>query len=171
MADWKYNPEDYNPDSYTLIPPGEYRVRIEDADERVSQTGKTMFRLTLKVSGYNSLVWYYLVFDSTDEEARKRTNQRLGSIYDSFNIPKGNINPYDWKGKTGGAKIRNKPDNNNEMRAEVHYFLTRKKVDALPAWQEGSTGKPATAQVQDTGFGDFNPQPFDPDAHDSGLPF
>ena len=51
MADWKYNPDDYKPDSYTLIPPGEYRVRIEDADERVSQTGKTMFRLTLKVSG------------------------------------------------------------------------------------------------------------------------
>lgn len=167
MADWRYNPEDYDPDGYGLIPPGEYRVRIEDCEEKLSQTGKEMFKLTLAVSGYSARVWYYLVFDSTDEEARKRTNNRLGSIYDSFSIPKGNINPDDWKGKAGGAKIRHRIYN-EETRAELHYFLPRKKVDMLPAWQEGNK-----APTQGIKSGDLIPAAFNPEEGfvQSDIPF
>ena len=159
MAEWEYNPDDYNPDGYGLIPPGEYRVRIEKCEEKVSQTGKDMFKLTLAVSGYSAHVWCNLVFDSTDEESRRRTNNRLGSVYDSFNIPKGNLNPDDWKGKVGGAKIRHKIYN-EETRAELHYFLTRKKVDALPAWQEGSRAK---SPVHASDADNFSPEPFNPE--------
>ena len=169
--EWKFNPTDYEDSVYDLIPEGDYRVRIEEATEKVSRSGKDMVELKLSVSGYDSKVWYHLVFDSTSERGVKLTNQKLGSIYESFGIEAGSQEVSDWEGKTGGAKIRNKPDNNNEMRAEVHYFLTRKKVDALPQWQEGSAGKPATPQPQDSGFGDFNPQPFDLDAPASDMPF
>lgn len=166
MTDWKYNPEEYDPNGFTLIPPGDYRVRIEDCEEKLTQTGKDMYKLTLAVSGYNSRVWFYLVFDSTTEEARKYTNQRLGSVYDSFNIPKGNLNVSDWKGKVGGARIKNRLYN-DEMRAEVSYFLTRKKVDALPAWQES---KPS-AKPQDSTFGEFTPQSFDANAENPDINF
>ncbi len=160
MADWKYNPDNYNPDGYELIPPGEYRVRIEDCEEKLTQTGKDMYKLTLSVSGYSAHVWYYLVFDSTDEKSRKYTDQKLGSIYDSFNIPKGNLDPSDWKGKTGGARIKNSLYN-GEMRAELHYFLRRKKVDELPAWKEGST-----ASAQPVTTPDFSTENFSPKAYD-----
>ena len=159
MADWKYNPDDYNPNGYELIPPREYRVRIENCEEKVSQTGKDMFKLTLAVSGYSAHIWYYLLFDSTDEEARKRTNNKLGSIYDSFNIPKGNLNPTDWKGRTGGAKIKHRTYN-EETRAEVHYFLTRNKVDALPAWQEAGGTK---SSMHNSETANFSPEAFNPE--------
>ena len=136
MVDWKYDPKNYDADSHELIPVGDYRVRIEEAVEQVSRTGKEMIRLKLKVSGYNIPVWHYVVFDSSNEESRKRTDQRLGSIYDSFGIPCGNLNPYDWKGKTGGARIKNRPDDNGDMRSEIHYFLSRKKTERLSAFTE-----------------------------------
>lgn len=137
MVDWKYNPENYNPNGFELIPVGDYRVRIDTAENKVSRSGKDMIRLTLSVSGYNTKVWFYLVFDSSNEEMRRMTDQRLGSIYDSFGISSGSMEVYDWEGKTGGAHIRHRPDQNGNMRSEVSYFLTRQKVDELPAWGEG----------------------------------
>lgn len=140
MADWKFNPENYNPSGYTLIPEGLYRVRIDEAEEKTSQSGKDMIKLTLSVSGYNMKVWKYIVLDSSNAEATRRTDQWLGSIYDSFGIERGTLDVYSWEGKIGGAKIRHRPDQNGDMRSEVHYFLPRKKVEELPAWREGTNG-------------------------------
>lgn len=159
MTDWKYNPDEYNPNGFELIPPGDYRVRIEDCEEKYTQTGKDMYKLTLAVSGHSARVWYCLVFDSSNEEMRKYTNQRLGSVYDSFNITRGNLNPDDWKGKTGGAKIKHRLYN-DEMRAEISYFLTRKKVDALPAWQEGNS---TSAKKSTSEFGNIGTEMFSTD--------
>ena len=136
MVDWKYDPKNYNADGHELIPAGDYRVRIDEAAEKVSQSGKDMIRLKLKVNGYNTPVWKYIVFDSSNEEAHKRTDQLLGSIFDSFGIERGNLNPYDWEGKIGGARLKNRTDMNGDMRTEVHYFLSRKKTDILPAFIE-----------------------------------
>lgn len=141
MLNWHYNPANYNAEGYQLIPPGEYRVRIEDAEETESKTGKPMIKMTLKVSGYNSKIWNYVVLDSTSQEAIARTDNTLGRIYDSFNIPQGNLNLQDWKGKVGAAEIKNEPDNKEVMRASVKYFIQRKKQDTLPAWQENPTVK------------------------------
>lgn len=135
MIDWKYNPEDYNPGEFELIPVGDYRVRIDECEQKLSKTGKPMFQLILSVSGHVARIWYWLLFDNSSEQMSQVTNSKLGSIYDSFDIPKGNLNPFDWKGKVGGAKIRHKMFN-EEKRAEVQYFLSRKKVDTLPAWHE-----------------------------------
>lgn len=141
MLNWHYNPANYNAEGYQLIPPGEYRVRIEDAEEKESKTGKPMIKMTLKVSGYNTKVWNYVVLDNTSQEAIARTDSTLGRIYDSFNITPGNLNLQDWKGKVGAAEIKNELDNKEVMRASVKYFIQRKKQDTLPAWQENPVGK------------------------------
>lgn len=141
MLNWHYNPANYNAEGYQLIPPGEYRVRIEDAEETESKTGKPMIKMTLKVSGYNSKIWNYVVLDNTSEKAIAMTDNNLGRIYDSFNIPQGNLNLQDWKGKVGAAEIKNELDNKEVMRASVKYFIQRKKQDTLPAWQENPTVK------------------------------
>ncbi|MBQ3456481.1 MAG: DUF669 domain-containing protein [Synergistaceae bacterium] len=141
MLNWHYNPANYNAEGYQLIPPGEYRVRIEDAEETESKTGKPMIKMTLKVSGYNSKIWNYVVLDNTSEKAIAMTDNNLGRIYDSFNIPQGNLNLQDWKGKVGAAEIKNELDNKEVMRAGVKYFIQRKKQDTLPAWQENPTVK------------------------------
>ena len=134
---WSYNAKDYEERSFALIPVGRYRCRIEDAEEQVSKnTQLPMIKLTIKVSGYNGNIWPYILLDDRSEEAVKRTNQFLGAIFDSFAIPAGNMNLAQWKGKTGGLQVRHGKDNNGNDRAEVQYFLRRKFVDELPAWQE-----------------------------------
>ena len=85
MPNWNYDASDYNPDGhFTPIPPGEYRVRIEAAEETTSKAGNEMIKLTLAVSGMNSKLWYYLVFpNATDANFAQRkmmTNQSLGEI-------------------------------------------------------------------------------------------
>ena len=134
MVDWTYNPEDYG--KQNLIPEGIYRVRIEEARERVSKSGKDMYELVIKVSGQQSKVWYYLVFDGSTPERQQQTNNKLGAIFDSFDIPRGDLNLEHWKGKVGAARIRHRPDQNEELRADVHFFVKRQKQDELPVWQE-----------------------------------
>ena len=151
MLNWKYNPSNYNAEGYQLVPPGQYRVRIEDAEETESKTGKPMVKLTLKVSGYNGHIWNYVVLDSTSPEAVARTDDRLGRIYDSFRIPIGSMNLEDWKGKVGAAEIKNEPDNKGTQRAVVSWFIRRNEQEILPAWQEHPAAKinPDMVDVED----------------------
>lgn len=137
MLNWHYNPANYNADSYQLIPPGKYRVRIENAEETTSKSsGKPMIKMTLKVSGYNSKIWKYIVLDDTNEEKIAQSNNWLGSVYDSFNIPQGSMNLQEWKGKVGAAEIINKLGDDKVMKAELKWFISRKRQDTLPVWQE-----------------------------------
>ena len=136
MIDWKFNPEDYNPDRFQLVPPGKYRVRIEDAEEQTSKSGYPMIKMKLKVSGYNTQIWHYMVFMSNDAEAIRRTNDNLGRIFDSFGIQAGDLNIEHWKGKAGAAEIKNEADNKGNQRATVSYFIKREEQGGLPMWQE-----------------------------------
>ena len=151
MLNWRFNPANYNAEGYQLVPPGQYRVRIEDAEETESKSGKPMVKLTLKVSGYNSRIWNYLVLDSTSPEAVARTDDKLGRIYDSFNIPMGSMNLQEWKGKVGAAEIKNEPDNKGVQRAVVNWYIRRNEQDSLPAWQEHPVAKinPEMADFED----------------------
>ena len=153
MLNWHYNPANYNAEGYQLIPPGTYRVRIEDAEEKESKTGKQMVKMTLKVSGYNTKIWNYVVLDDTSPEAIARTDNSLGRIWDSFNIPEGNLNLQDWKGKVGAVEIKNELDNKQVMRASVRWFIRRKEQDSLPAWQEHPAAK-INPEMADFGGGD-----------------
>ena len=162
MVSWKYNPEDHKDSGYELIPEGRYRVKIEEAKEQVSKSGKEMVRLKLKVNGYSSFIWYYLVFDDTNAETEKYTNNRLGSIYDSFNIKPddtGNIDVRSWEGSDGGAKIRHKLDKQSEtMRSEVHYFLKRYNVEKLPDWPAEENAAPTVEDNEGDEYQAYNPE-------------
>ena len=141
MINWTYNPEDYG--KIKPITPGQYRVRIESAEEAVSKnSGLDMIKLTLKVSGHNQKVFYYVVFPSANEdgimnpEEVERTNNKLGAIFDSFGLTPGDLNLLNWNGKVGAAEIVNKPDKQGNMRSEPSFFIKRDKQGFLPAWQE-----------------------------------
>ena len=131
MINWTYNPEDYG--KIKPITPGQYRVRIESAEEQVSKTGRDMIKLTLKVSGQNQLVYHYFVFLPDNPEMK---NDKLGRIFDSFGIEPGNLNVLDWKGKVGAAEISNEVDNQGNIQSRVKFFIKRKNQATLPAWQE-----------------------------------
>ena len=158
----KYNPEDYRKNEFPLIPEGDYRVRIEDAEETTSHAGNNMIKLTLAVSGYNSKIWYYIVLKDNTQEDVEKTNWRLGRIFESFNIVEGNMFLSDWRGCVGGARIKHSEDVNGKEQAVIQYFLYRDKVNNLPAWQEKSPQ------------GNINPDMMDFDDSSSGsanIPF
>ena len=157
MVNWTYNDEDYRENSYALIPEGKHRVRIEKAEEQIARSsGNDMIKLTLSVSGYNSKLWKYIVLDRSDREKEKRTNQWLGSVFNSFSITRGNLDLDTWAGYTGGAMVRHVKDNSGTERAEVYYFLKRTDVDTLPAWSEGAAGR-GVVDPDMVDFGDNTP--------------
>ena len=133
---WNFNADDYKENDFAPIPVGDHRVRIANVEEKQSQNGNDMLVLTLDVSGHSGSLWFYLVFMPNNPQI---TNQRLGQIFDSFAIQPGNMNFSSWIGKVGGARVKHE-QYNGETSAKVNYFLSRSKVDALPAWQE-SEGK------------------------------
>ena len=136
MIDWKFNENDYKESGFALIPAGDVRVRIASVEEQKSSNGNDMLKIVLDVSGHSSTIWHFLVFLPQNPQM---TNQKLGQIFDSFGIPSGNMNFSSWVGKVGGARIKHE-QYNGETKERVSYFLSRSKVDKLPAWQD-SPGK------------------------------
>lgn len=129
---WNFNENDYQEQNFGPIPVGDHRVRIASVEEKQSQNGNDMLVLTLDVSGHSGSLWFYLVFMPNNPQI---TNQRLGQIYDSFGITPGNMNFTSWVGKVGGARVKHE-QYNGETSPKVNYFLSRSKVDTLPAWQD-----------------------------------
>ena len=143
---WNFNADDYQENNYQVIPVGDHRVRIANVEETKSKNDNDMFVLTLDVSGHSSSLWYYLVFMPDNPQM---TNQKLGQIYDSFGIAPGDMNKSNWIGKVGGARVKHE-QYNGEPSAKVNYFLSRSKVDKLPAWQD------AHGKASVTGGGNFD---------------
>ena len=154
MANFNYNPNEYEEKVFTLIPEGNYRVRIEDAVEKHSKAGNAMFELTLTVPGHASKLWYYLVLFNDDT---KRTNQNLGTFFNSFDIPEQNRVIKDgvertWIGKVGAVRVKHE-QYNGENQAKVAYLLTGKQKADLPPWAESnasSNGDNAFAELEVT---------------------
>ena len=134
IKDWKFNSSDYEETSFKPIPVGEHRVRISSAEEQQSSKGNPMIKLVLEVSGHNSTIWHYVVFLPTNA---KLTNQKLGELWNSFDIPQGNFNLNSWVGKVGAAKVKHE-DYNGEPSAKIAYFINKDRQDKLPAWKEPS---------------------------------
>lgn len=140
---WQFDPNQYEENSFSIIPVGDHRVRINDVISKKSKnTGNDMFEITLDVSGYGSKLWYYLVLDPADP---KKTNQRIGSFFDSFGITDYNMMNYPrWKGKIGAVRVVHE-EHNGEQQAKVRFCLNRKNQDKLPPWKEsGSTSTTPT---------------------------
>lgn len=129
---WNFNADDYTESGFAPIPVGDHRVRIAKAEESKSKNGNDMIKLTLDVSGHSGSLWDYIVFMPDNPQM---TNRKLGAIFDSFGIAPGNMNTASWVGKVGGARVFHEKYNGEDS-PKVKYFLSRSKVDNLPAWQE-----------------------------------
>ena len=142
--EWNYQREE---STFEEIPVGEHRVRIANAEKAISKKENDMLVLTLDVSGYRSRLWYYVVFMPDHPEI---TNRNLTSIFDSFDIPDGDFNLANWKGKVGACMTKQ-----DEFGTKVRYFISRKKQENLPPWQEPSDGggkkKPQLKEFDDDG--------------------
>ncbi len=131
MVNWKYNKE-VETKSFKPIPIGNYKCRIEAAEESTSKSGNEMIKLELKVSGQSGKLWFYVVFMADHKDI---TDSNLKSIYESFKIEEGNLNSQSWIGKVGGVKVKHEMYN-GENSSKVHYFLNQAQQSALPAWSE-----------------------------------
>ena len=153
MIDWKFDSNDYEEQSFKPIPVGDHRVRIQMAEEQTSNSGRQMIKLTLEVSGYSSTIWHYIVFMA---ENQKLTNQKLGELWNSFDIPQGNFNLQQWIGKVGAAKVKHE-DYNGNANPKIAYFISRDRQDKLPAWKEPNS---AGVSLEEMPTFDDNDLPF-----------
>lgn len=142
MANWIYDPNDYEEKDFAPIPEGGHRVRIMDVEEKTFKSGNDGYEITLEVSGYNSRIWYYLVITRDDP---KKTNQKIGSFFDSFGITDHDLRHFpNWKGKIGAVRVRHE-DYNGEKQAKVAFCISRKNQDNLPPWKENSSASSSMA--------------------------
>ena len=153
MVNWNFNAADYEEQSFKPIPVGDHRVRIASAEEQTSSSGRQMIKLVLNVSGHNATIWHFIVFMP---ENQKLTNQKLGELWNSFDIPQGNFNLQQWVGKVGAAKVKHE-DYNGESSAKIAYFINKDRQNKLPAWQE-----PTNVNSTGNGFDEI-PMPSDGD--------
>ena len=105
----------------------------------MSSKGDQMIALTLEVNGYKKKpVLDWVIFKDSDEEKRQKTNQKLGRIFDSFQIKPGDLNPADWEGKDGGAFIYITEEEYQGSKRKVNRvrnYLIRETVETLPFWE------------------------------------
>ena len=142
---WEYKREESS--EFQVIPEGEYRIRIKSADKAVSKSGNDMLKLTFEVSGYNSLLFHYIVFMADRPEI---TNRMLTQFFDSFkDIPEGEFDTNKWIGKVGAAKVKHEEYNGNKS-AKIHYFINANKQGSLPAWKEPTKNTNTTATANTT---------------------
>jgi hypothetical protein len=140
-TNWKFNPNDYTANDFAPIPAGDHRVRIFDVVERTFSSGNEGFEITLEVSGHGSKLWFYLVLDHSDP---KKTNQRIGTFFESFGIGDFDLSHYrGWVGKIGGVRVKHE-EYNGKTSAKVAFCLSKKNQDKLPAWK-GDTAATTTA--------------------------
>lgn len=129
---WIFNADEYEEKSFEIVPAGDHRARIEDVVEKTFRSGNTGMELTLSISGYKSKVWYYLVLDQSDP---KKTNQRIGDLFNSFGIIDPDLSHYrTWIGKVGAVRIAHE-DYNGTVSAKVRYCISKKNQEKLPAPQ------------------------------------
>lgn len=160
MAIWTFNPNEYTTNDFAPIPQGDHRVRINDVVEKKFSSGNEGFEITLDVSGHSGKLWYYLVLDHNDT---KKTNQRIGSFFESFGIGDFDLSHYrGWIGKIGGVRVKHE-DYNGAPSAKVAFCLSTKNQEKLPAWKGDAPTAP-------TAYGNVTPN-FTDIKNDDDLPF
>lgn len=137
---WNFDTNEYEEVSFKPIPVGDHRVRIQSAEEQTSKKGKQMIKVVLEVSGYNSTIWHWIVFDPDNS---KLTNQKLGELFNSFEIQPGNFNLSSWVGKVGAAKVKHE-DYEGQPSPKIAYFISKEKQSKLAPWKEPNGGNKST---------------------------
>jgi hypothetical protein len=142
MANWTFDPSQYNEKNFELIPVGDYRARISDVVEKKFSSGNEGYEITLEINGYKSKMWFYLVLDPADPA---KTNQRIGDFFNSFGI----TNPAmgsgkQWVGLVGAVRVKHEEYQGNNT-AKVAYCINRKRQETLEAWKNGGAAAPIAA--------------------------
>ena len=137
MSKFVYNPGEYTERSFTPIAEGDHRVRISDVSYQIFSNGKPGYEITLDVSGYNNKLWHYITIDHQDT---KKTNQRLGSFFNSFGVTDYNLDNYSpWTGNYGAVRVRHDTYQGRTI-ARVAFCLSRDQQNRLPEWQDKQSG-------------------------------
>lgn len=130
---WNYNPEQYSEKNFKPINEGDYRVRINNAEYKSYASGKACYEITLDVSGHNNKLWYHIWLDPMDE---RKTNQRLGEFFHSFNINYNECQSFDmWIGKMGAVRVKH-AEYEGRVTARVVFCLNQTQQAQLPAWED-----------------------------------
>ena len=141
---WIFNPNEYEAKEFSIIPAGDHRVRIGDVVGKTFKSGNNGFEITLEVSGHGGSLWFYLVLDPTDT---KKTNQRIGTFFESFGITDYDLSHYrSWIGKVGGVRVKHE-EYNGSPSAKVAFCLSKKNQDKLPEAKFGTTVATAPTSV------------------------
>lgn len=144
MANWTFDPSQYQERNFELIPVGDYRLRIADVVEKTFKSGNSGYEITMDVSGHASKVWFYLVLDNSNHA---QTNQRLGEFFDSFGIKSFTTGTgKQWVGAVGAGRIKH-DEYNGKTSAKVAYLIARNRQDKLPAWQNPTNQTQAQTQA------------------------
>ena len=141
MANWTFDPSQYEERHFEIIPVGDYRARIADVQEKTFKSGNSGYEITLNINGYNSKLWFYLTLDKSNPA---RTNQSLGDFFNSFGITNYSLGAgKQWIGSVGAVRVKHEPYN-GENQAKVAYCISRDRQEKLAPWK--NTGTPtATA--------------------------
>ena len=138
---WIFNPNEYEAKEFSIIPVGDHRVRISNVEGKTFKSGNNGFEITLEVSGHGGSLWFYLVLDPADT---KKTNQRIGTFFESFGITDYDLSHYrNWIGKVGGVRVKHEEYNGSQS-AKVAFCLNRKNQDKLPEAKFNTTVPTAT---------------------------
>lgn len=128
MTKWNFNPSEYTEITFAPIPEGNRKVTIANVEEKIFNSGKEGFEITFDVDGFNSKLWYYLVFDPHDVA---KTNQRIGMFFDSFAIQDHDFSHYgNWIGKDGAVRVKHDMYNGS-VTAKVAFCLSRSQQSTL----------------------------------------
>lgn len=143
---WKFKRTEQ---TFEQIPAGDHRVVIDSAEQAVSRNGNDMLVIKMRVSGYQSMLWNYIVFMDDKPEI---TNQKLTQFFDSFGIEDGNFNLASYQGRAGAVRVKI----DDQGYPKVAWFINKNKQDKLPPWK-GEIPAPAGFKVDDSPDGDDFP--------------
>lgn len=145
MSNWNYDPSQYQEKDYSVIPQGDYRMRISDVVYKTFKSGNSGYEITMDVSGFNSRLWHYLVLDASDPA---KTNQKIGEFFNSFGITNYNMESgKQWIGLVGAGRVKH-VQYNGKTQAKIAYLIGRDRQEKLAPWKEPSLS--ANASVAPT---------------------
>lgn len=137
---WDFKREE-NTNFNTNVPEGKHRIRVKSVEKTQSKNGNDMLAMQFEISGYNSILYHYIVFMNDKPEI---TNRMLTQFFDAFkDIQEGDFNINGWVGKVGACVVKHEEYNGN-TNAKIRYFLSADKQNDLPAWVEPENSSQAT---------------------------
>lgn len=112
-----------------LPPNGEYDALIMNAEDKISQAGRDMIELDIKLLGVNSNVHLreYIVDNEYANEKAARILASAG-VYPPDNSA---IDNADFVGKKVRVRIASEPDSNGVTRLRIKYWAPRPKNEPV----------------------------------------